>query len=93
MEYVPLTTDARIPEGRIPVPAGCESDGQRKLYFAAAEVSRNSSAIGRFFGVEDDDKVLVPGKWGDHLGAVHVAYGESEVEVKHGDVLCWKVEP
>jgi len=49
MEYVPLTIDAKIPEGRIPVPAGCKSDGQRELYFAAAEVSRNSSAIGRFF--------------------------------------------
>ena len=43
--------------------------------------------------MEDDDKVLVPGKTGDHLGAVLVAYGESEAEVKRGDVLCWKVEP
>jgi len=90
MEYVPLTNEGKIPSGRVPVPAGCEYDGQRKLYFATARVPKTSSSLERFLGVEPDDKITVPGKWGEHLGAVHVAYGDHEWEEKHGEVLCWK---
>jgi hypothetical protein len=40
MEYVPLEEDGGLPEGYTPIPAGCESDGLRKLYFATATVHR-----------------------------------------------------
>jgi hypothetical protein len=90
MEYVPLTKEGKVPAGRVLVPAGCEQDGQRKLYFATARVPKNSSALERFLGVEPEDKIIVPGKWGEHLVAVHVAYGLHEFEEKEGSVLCWK---
>ena len=88
MEYVPLDGDGCIPPGRTPVPAGCESDGLQKLYFATASVPR--TFIDGLFG-NRGEKVVVPGKWGEHLGGVMVAYGEREVLVEEGGkVLCWK---
>jgi hypothetical protein len=91
MEYVSLTEEGKLPRGRIPVPAGCEYDGQRKLYFASALVPKKSSALRRFFGVDEDaEKIAVPGKWGEHLGSIHIPYGDEELEIKHGNVLCWK---
>ena len=90
MEYVILTDDGDLPDGRIPVPAGYESDGLRKLYFATAKVPR--TFLDKFFGGgEEEGMIVVPGKWGGHLGGVMVAYGGSEVVVKdNGAVLCWK---
>jgi hypothetical protein len=88
MEYVPLDADRKIPKGRMPVPAGCESNGLEKLYFATGRVPKSTLAL--LFGGEDD-KIVVPGKWGEHIDAVMVPYGETEVEVKEGGaVLCWK---
>jgi len=89
MEYVPLDDDGKVPEGRVPVPGGCEFDGHRKLYYATGKVAK--SKFLRLFGTDEDDLILVPGKWGEHLGAVMVAYGESELVVHDGGaVLCWK---
>ena len=90
MEYVPLDEDDSIPQGRTPVPAGCESDGLRKLYFATASVPR-TFLDGLFGNRGEDGMIVVPGKWGEHLGGVMVAYGEREILVKEcGKVLCWK---
>lgn len=90
MEYVPLDEDGDVPEGRIPVPAGCESDGLRKLYFATAFVPR-TFLDGLFGNRGDEGMIEVPGKWGKHLGGVMVAYGGREITVKeNGDILCWK---
>ena len=87
MEYVPLDEDDQIPEGRTPVPAGCEKDGLRKLYFATGLVPKTF-----LDSVFNPEKLIeVPGKWGEHLGGVMVAYGEREVLVREGGkVLCWK---
>jgi hypothetical protein len=86
MEYVPLDDD-QIPEGRTPVPAGCEMDGLRKLYFASAMVHKTF-----LDGILSNQKYIeVPGKWGAHLGGVMVAYDEREILVHEGGkVLCWK---
>jgi hypothetical protein len=90
MEYVPLIDEETLPNGVTPVPAGCERDGLRKLYFATARVPR-TFLDGIFGGDDDDSKIVVPGKWGEHLGGVMVAYGGREITVKEGgEVLCWK---
>jgi hypothetical protein len=35
--------------------------------------------------------IVVPGKYGEHLGGVMVAYGGREIVDKEmGEVLCWK---
>jgi len=35
--------------------------------------------------------IVVPGKYGEHLGGVMVAYGGREGMVKEGgSILCWK---
>ena len=85
MEYVPVDD---IPAGYAPIVAGCESDGLRKLYFATASVPR-TFLDGLFGGT--GDMIDVPGKYGEHLGGVMVAYGGREVLVKEGgSILCWK---
>jgi hypothetical protein len=87
MEYVPLDEDDKVPEGHTPVPAGCESDGLRKLYFASAAVHK--TFFDGLFGTEN--LIEVPGKWGEHLGGVMIAYDEREILIKEGGkVLCWK---
>jgi hypothetical protein len=90
MEYVPLDNNNKVPKGRTPVPAGCESDGLRKLYFATAPVPR--TRLDGWFGARGDEgMIVVPGKWGEHLGGVMVAYDEREILVEEGGkVLCWK---
>ena len=90
MEYVELMEDNTIPEGRQPVPAGCEKDGLRKLYFATGIISK--TFLDALFGSRGDEGLIqVPGKWGPHLPGVHVAYGGREVVDKDcGSVLCWK---
>ena len=90
MEYVPLDENNSIPDGRTPVPGGCEYDGLRKLYFASALVPK--SFLDSLFGMGDaESKIVVPGKWGKELGGVMVAYGDKEILVKRGgSVLCWK---
>ena len=90
MEYVPLDDDGDIPDGYVPIPAGCERDGLRKLYFATAVIAK--TFLDGIFGVRGEAGTIeVPGKWGEHLGGVLVPYGEREVLVKHcGKVLCWK---
>ena len=87
MEYVPLDEDHQIPEGHTPVPAGCEMDGLRKLYFASGMVHRTI-----LDSVFNPGKLIeVPGKWGEHLGGVMVAYDEREILIEEGGkVLCWK---
>jgi len=88
MEYVPLESKISLPQGYEPVPAGCENDGLRKLYFATAFVPK--TFLDSWLG-GDEGSIEVPGKWGPHLGGVMVAYGEREVLVTEGGkVLCWK---
>jgi hypothetical protein len=90
MEYVPLEEDCTLPEGYTPVPAGCESDGLRKLYFGTATVPR-TFLDGLFGNRGDEGMIVVPGKYGEHLGGVMVAYGGREIVDKEtGQVLCWK---
>jgi hypothetical protein len=90
MEYVPLDENCTLPKEFTPIPAGCESDGLRKLYFAAASVPR-TFLDGLFGNRGEEGMIVVPGKWGEHLGGVMVAYGGREVLVKEGgDILCWK---
>jgi len=90
MEYIRLDHNDKIPEGYDPVPAGCEADGQRKLYFASAKVPK-TFFDGLFGNRGDEGMIEVPGKWGEHLGGVMVAYDEKETVVKQGGkVLCWK---
>lgn len=90
MEYIPLNEEDDLPQGCAPVPAGCESDGLRKLYFATAKVSK--TLLDGLFGNRGEAGMIeVPGKWGEHLGGVMVAYGGREVLVREGGkVLCWK---
>jgi hypothetical protein len=90
MRYIPLTDELELPDGFTPVPAGCEKDGLRKLYFASAMVPR-TFFDGLFGNRGDEGMICVPGKWGEHLGGVMVAYGGREITVKdNGDVLCWR---
>jgi hypothetical protein len=89
MEYVSLDEDSHLPDGVTPVPAGCERDGLRKLHFATASVAK-TFLDGIFGSRGDEGMIVVPGKWGDHLGGVMVAYGGREILVKErGKVLCW----
>lgn len=87
MEYVPLDEDDKVPEGHTPVPAGCERDGLRKLYFASGRVYKSFlDSI-----LSNEKRIEVPGKWGQHLGGVMVAYDEKEIVIKEGGkILCWK---
>ena len=90
MEYVSLDENDNLPRHAEPVPAGCENDGLRKLYFATAKVGR--TFLDGLFGNRGEEGLIeVPGKWGKHLGGVMVAYGEREILVEEGGkVLCWK---
>jgi hypothetical protein len=90
MEYLSLDLNDELPDGAELVPAGCESDGLRKLYFATAKVGR--TFLDGLFGNRGQDGLIeVPGKWGKHLGGVMVAYDGREIVVKEGGkVLCWK---
>jgi hypothetical protein len=90
MEYVALTENDEIPEGHTPVAAGCETNGLEKLYFAIASVPR--TFFDSIFGARGDEgTIIVPGKWGEHLGGVMVPFGGREIVVKEGGkVLCWR---
>jgi hypothetical protein len=90
MEYVPLFDDNTLPEDCEPVPAGCEKDGLRKLYFGLGRIPK--TLFDGIFGNRGEEGLIeVPGKWGSHLGGVFVAYGGREATDKtYGKVLCWK---
>jgi hypothetical protein len=90
MEYIALEDGHKLPEGREPVPAGCEKDGIQKLYFASGRVGKTLlDYLSRSRG--DKGLIEVPGKWGKHLGGVRLPYGGLEIiDNKYGKVLCWK---
>lgn len=74
MEWVP-TSFGLIPQNRVPIEGGVESDGMSKLYHALAKVG----------------EVWVPGKTGPHLSGCNVAFGGGEHVIPECYyILCWR---